>query len=129
MHPISELLCDAYSELYKQNQVKFPLYEEQKVAIDSVVKTVHATYFGFERYPTPIDKAVAYLCLIIKDHVVTDGNKRLAILWFRIYCVVNKLEVINPDPKLDVLAVAIEKEKELSLDKIMELVRKIIFSK
>ena len=127
MHPISKLLCDAYSELYKQGQVKFPLHEKQRVAIDTVVKTVNANYFGVERYPAPINKAVAYLCLIIKDHPVTDGNKRLALLWFRIYCDINKLEPKTTVIALDELAVSIEKEKLLSLSDTMTLVHKILF--
>jgi death-on-curing protein len=127
MHPISELLCNAYSELHRQGQVSFPLHDKQRAAIDTVVKTVHANYFGFERFPTPTDKAVAYLCLIIKNHPVTDGNKRLALLWFRIYCDVNKLTPRISGFGFDELVVAIEKEKE-SMTETIKLVQQLLFS-
>ncbi|WFU32402.1 Fic family protein [Bradyrhizobium brasilense] len=127
MHPISKLLCDAYSELHKQGQVSFPLHDKHRASIDTVVKTVHANYFGLERYPMPQDKAVAYLCYIIKNHPVTDGNKRLALLWFRVYCDVNNLEPQTSVISLDELAVAIEKEKLLSMSDILRLVQKVLF--
>lgn len=127
MHPISKLLCDAYNELFKNGQVKFPLHEKQRVAIDSVVKTVHANYFGIERFPTEIDKAIAYLCLIIKDHPVIDGNKRLAIFWFTIYCIVNDLQPNTTTIGLDALAVSIEREKEQPLYEMMAVVRQVLF--
>lgn len=129
MHPISELLCDAYEELHRQGQVSFPLHDTHRAAIDSIVKTVNSRFFGIDRFPTPEDRAVAYLCLIIKGHPVTDGNKRLGLLWFRIYCVVNKL---NADPApftLDEIAVSIETDKDARMDELMEIVKKFLFRK
>ena len=129
MHPISELLCETYAELYKNGQVQFPLHDSQRALIDSVVKTVNASYFGYEPYSSPEDKAVAYLCILIKDHPVTDGNKRLSLLWFRVYCIVSKLKA-DPSPyTFDQIAVSIEKEKDLPLDKLIPLVKKLLFGK
>ena len=127
MHPISEALCETYAELHRRGQVSFPLHERQSRALDSIVKTVEASYFGIDRYTTHVDKAVAYLCLIIKDHPVTDGNKRLALLWFRVYCIVHELE---PDPApytYDQIAVAIEHSKDIPFSDLVELVRKLLF--
>lgn len=126
MHPISEALCEAYRKLYEKGQVSFPLHEKQRQAIDSVVKTVNANYFGVERFPSPQDKAVAYLYFIIKDHPMTDGNKRLSILWFSVYCKVHKLTPKVSEYGLDVLAVAIEKS-DLHVEKSMEIVKSILF--
>lgn len=128
MHPISKILCQTYVELHKEGQVSFPLHEEQKRAIDSVVKTVNAHYFGVERFPTPEDKAVAYLCYIIKDHPVTDGNKRLALLWFDVYCMVQHLTPNDSPFGLDALAVSIEKE-ERGMEEIFSDVKEILFGK
>lgn len=126
MHPISQLLFDAYHELHKEGQVQFPLYDTQREALDAIVKTVNARYFGVERYSTPRDKAVAYLCLIIKDHPVTDGNKRLGLLWFTTYCLAQEL---HPDPipyTLDQIAVAIE-QSHVDMTELMALVKQLLF--
>lgn len=127
MHPISKLLCETYSELHKNGQVSFPLQEAQKHRLDAVVKTVNASYFGIERFPTVEERAAAYLCHIIKGHCVTDGNKRLAVLWFTVYCAVNNLKPNTRFASLDELAVAIEQEKELSLSQIISMVKTILF--
>jgi prophage maintenance system killer protein len=128
MHPISQLLCDAYHELHKQGQVQFPLYETQALALDAIVKTVNSSYFGVERYPTPAEKAVAYLCLIIKDHPVTDGSKRLGLLWFKTYCIAQEL---TPDPApytFDQIAVAIE-QSPVEMETLMILVKGLLFER
>lgn len=108
MHPISALLCEAYDRLFVSGEVQFPLYDKQRAAIDTIVKTVNATYFGIVRFPTSERRAVAYLCYIIKNHPVTDGNKRLAVLWFEVYCEVQGLRP-RQDIALDRLAISIEK--------------------
>ena len=126
MHKISQLLCEAYAELHRKGQVQFPLYEKQVRAIDAVVKTVNANYFGVERFLTPQDKAIAYLCFIIKDHPVTDGNKRLALLWFSVYCSVQGLKPDASPYGLDVLVVSIE-QSELDMETLMKFVKAILF--
>lgn len=79
-----------------------------------------------ERFPTPEDKAVAYLCFIIKDHPVTDGNKRLALLWFSVYCSVQKLKPDALPYGLDVIAVSIE-QSDLDMETLMKFVKAILF--
>ena len=126
MHPISKALCQTYTELYSERQVSFPLHDAQREAIDAVVKTVNANYFGIERFKTPREKAAAYLCFIIKDHPVTDGNKRLAILWFEIFCEIYGLKPDYSRYSLDEMAVAIEKAK-LDMTQLLEVVEAILF--
>ncbi len=65
LHPISEKLCEAYSELYNQGKIFFPLQEEHIFHIDSTVKTVNAEYFGLIRFSDLKQKAAAYFCFII----------------------------------------------------------------
>ncbi|NQV92981.1 Fic family protein [Candidatus Kaiserbacteria bacterium] len=126
MHQISETICLVYKKLHKEGHVNFPLYRKQRLAIDSVVKTVNANYFGVERFPTAEDRAVAYLCFIINDHPVTDGNKRLSILWFEIYCQINDLKPDTSEYGLDVLAVGIEKT-DIEMDQLIQVVKSILF--
>jgi len=127
MHPISSILCLIYDELRDRGQVSFLLGDRHRTNIDSIVKTVNATYFGVERFKTPEEKAVAYLCLIIKDHPVTDGNKRLAIFWFKVFCDVSDIEMQPLPFELDVLAVAVERSTE-EMDDLLLTVRSIVFN-
>ena len=127
LHPTSEILVSTYNVLSERKEVSFPLYDRQILALDSVVKTVNAEYFGFLRFSTNEDKAAAYFCLIIKNHPVTDGNKRLAILWLDIFS--NSLELtIDKDIKLDELAVGVEQEKSIEMDKLIQTIKKILFN-
>jgi prophage maintenance system killer protein len=128
LHPISELLCELYQTLVSKGEVAFPLYEGQIRKLDSVVKTVHASYYGLERYPTPQDKAAAYFTFIIKDHAVTDGNKRLAVLFLGLYCFSVDLKITLPnDTTIDQLAVSVEKSGEAHL--LVPDVKRILFSR
>lgn len=109
LHPISELLCAAYSALLQKGEVTFPLHDEQRKNIDSVVKTVLAAYYGAPRYPSPEAQAAAYFYFLIKNHPLTDGNKRLAVLWLDVFCAANGIEIKLPDGvTLDQFAVAVE---------------------
>lgn len=126
MHPISEMLCEVYSELHNRQQVSFPLRWEHRQKIDSIVKTVNSQFFGFSRYPKSEDKATAYLYFLIKNHPVVDGNKRLAILWFEVYCVIKNLSPTKRYP-LDVIAVAIEQSDSSEKDEFIELLKEVLF--
>ncbi|MBI2482466.1 MAG: Fic family protein [Candidatus Vogelbacteria bacterium] len=94
--------------------------------IDSIVKTVNATHFGIQRFSSHQDRAAAYFCYIIKDHPVTDGNKRLATLWLEVYTQVYELK-IKDRMSLDELAVSIEADKNTDLYDLIELTKKILF--
>lgn len=127
LHPISLVLCDAYNALYERGEVSFPLFEPQVRNIDSIVKTVNATYFGFVRYPTPEEQAAAYFCYIIKGHPVTDGNKRLAVLWVQFFCDSLGLDLQLPEGILDGIAVAVEQSSE-KIEELIPVVRQILFN-
>ena len=128
MHPDSEHLVRAYSILQQRAGVAFPVFDEQSYKLDTIAKTVHADYFGVVRFPSAEDKAIAYFCFIIKDHPMTDGNKRLAVLWLEIYAGAFKLE-IDKKVMLDVLAVAVEQEKILPMYNMIPIVKSIVFPK
>ncbi len=116
MHPISELLCEAYSDLARRDGIAFPLGAGNAKRIDSIVKTVYGGFYGTQRYPTDADKAAAFFYYIIKDHPVTDGNKRLAVLWLEIFCRSQGLTFTAPGRVgLDELAVSVERS-DLSHD-------------
>jgi len=127
LHPTSEVLVDVYKILQDRKEVSFPIHDEQINKLDSIVKTVNAEYFGFVRFPTDRDKASAYFCFIIKDHPVTDGNKRLAVLWLDLFCHERNIP-IKENIKLDELAVGVEKTKDIEMGNLINLVEKILFN-
>lgn len=47
------------------------------------------TVFGGDAYPTFEDKAAALLHSLVSNHVLVDGNKRLAWSAARIFCLLN----------------------------------------
>jgi|GEM_PF-1771545 len=126
LHPTSEILASTYNLLYERKEVSFPLHDQQIFALDSIVKTVNAEYFGFVRFRTNEDRAAAYFCLIIKNHPVTDGNKRLAVLWLDIFANAVKVK-IKESVKLDELAVGVEKAG-FPIERLIRLVKLILFN-
>ena len=48
-----------------------------------------ATVFGADAYPTFEDKVAALLHLLVRNHALVDGNKRLAWAAARIFCLLN----------------------------------------
>lgn len=55
---------------------------ERGDALRSVVATIYQGFGGVELYPTVQSKAANLLYLVIKDHPLTDGNKRSAAALF-----------------------------------------------
>lgn len=127
MHPISKTLCETYKSLIEKGQVSFPLTKENMAKIDSAVKTVEQDYYGLQKYNAPGKKAAAFLYYIINDHVVTDGNKRLAVLWLDAYVKEKGLKItVAQNIGLDNLALSVERTK-LSNDKAIEKIERILF--
>lgn len=126
LHPISKHVCSAYNYLLVTKQVSFALQDIHIEQIDAIVKTVYSNYFGVERFKSIQEKAAAFLCLLIKDHPVVDGNKRLAVLWLEIYCEVSALQ-LSTSVHLDELAVAIEQIFMPILDFWISAVSTILF--
>ena len=126
--PTSSNVCEIYELLREEGLIAFPLTQEAKNKVDSLVANITGVYFGIEPYPSPEEKAVAYLYFLIKDHPFTDGNKRTATLTFYVICRVNKLER-DRSIKMDELAVAIEKLEEVDPHAAIALITSALFKK
>lgn len=124
---ILDLLSNLYNELYANGKVSFPLSKINFDKLESVVKTVESSYFGKERFPTIKNKAAVYFCLLIKSHSMTDGNKRLALMFLVAFCEIHKLEISLPKHiTLDVLAVTVA-EIDIDIDKVYFAVERMLF--
>lgn len=126
LHPISEVLCATYERLVSSGEVTFGLYEEQINKLDSIAKTVLATYFGVPRFPSRKQRAAAFFVLLIKDHPVIEGNKRLAVSFLQLYCDTFRMDLHLPvSISLDKLALAVEKVR--FYDDLVDDIRSLLF--
>ncbi|QNV36804.1 type II toxin-antitoxin system death-on-curing family toxin [Rothia terrae] len=69
----------------------------------SAVGKPQASFMGYERYPTLLDKAAALLIGLATNHAFADGNKRTAISCCQIFLYINGVDI---DPTLDDEAIA-----------------------
>ena len=128
LHPTPRLLAGVYNNLIKRNEVFFAVNDEQLNNLDTIVKNVKSSYFGFVRYPSREDQISAYFCYIIKNHPMTDGNKRLAVLWVEILCAAYDIKVDLPATMpMDKLAVSVEQEKDMDFESLVNVVKMILF--
>lgn len=128
LHETSRLLCETYRALLEKGEVSFELSDEHVFKVDSAVKTVYSNFFGVERFPTDEEKAAAFFCYIIKDHVFTGGNKRSATLWLETFSTATGL-TIDPNVPIDVLAVSVEQTDNGAILSVIELVKIILFER
>lgn len=122
-------ICEIYSILYNENLVSFPLTQEAENKIDALVANINGESFGIPHYLTIEEKVVAHLYFIINNHAFTDGNKRTAVLVFRVLCRQNNLHQRLGDYNLDALAVFLEQLEERDHHMIIQAVAKSIFNK
>ena len=126
----SRILCEAYNLLLAKGEVLFPIEDSHADKLDIIVKTIEGQYFEVSRFDTPEKRAAGYFCLIIKDHPMTDGNKRLAVLWLEIFSDILDLKIaMPPDLTLDTLAVTVVSTSDMDMDQLYETVRVILFGK
>ena len=126
---ISRILCTLYDNLYSNKEVFFILQDIHGENFDTIVKTVEGVWFGITRFKTQEEKASVYFCLIIKNHPVVDGNKRLAVLWLELFCKIFNLKIDLPKGiTLDVLAVSIEQTKNDGSDSLYKIIELLLFN-
>lgn len=123
----SKNICQIYNLLYKEGIVAFPLTNEARHKIESLVANVTGVNFGQENYPSVELKVVGYLYFLIKNHPFTDGNKRTAVLSFLILCEMNNLKPNMKGVGLDALAVFLEETKEKDHQRVIKSVSKLLF--
>jgi hypothetical protein len=63
---------------------------ERGDALDGIVDAIYQEFGGVELYPTVQEKAANLLYLVVKDHPLTDGNKRSAAALFAHFLVRNR---------------------------------------
>jgi prophage maintenance system killer protein len=91
--------------------------------LQSIINNLYASYDGVEIYPSFEDKAANLLYLVIKDHPFVDGNKRIGLVLFSIYCYTNNRDIqVIPSLALQI-AQSKPEERQLVLDLIISLLQ------
>lgn len=87
--PTWELSYDEARTVIDQVGAEFPADAlfggERGDALRSVIATIYQGFGGVDLYPTVESKAANLLYLVIKDHPLTDGNKRSAAALFVLF--------------------------------------------
>ena len=82
-------------EVIQQVAAQFPadrlLGKERGDGLAGIVATIYQSFGGHELYPTVEEKAANLLYLVVKDHPLSDGNKRSAAALFVMFLARNGL--------------------------------------
>ena len=117
-------VCQIYETLHQSGEFSFALTNDRRERIATIIASIFGNYFGVANYATPELQAAALLYFITKDHPFVDGNKRMAVSSFRIFCRINNLKPTSQE-SLDELVVFIGKDQKndahVSIHEIMAL--------
>ena len=124
-----ELTIDEARAVIARVAAEFPrdtlIGKERGEALASVVATIYQGFGGQDLYPTVEEKAANLLYLIVKDHPLSDGNKRSAAALFVTFLARNGiLQTADGSPRISnnalaaitlMVAMSDPKEKDLMI--------------
>jgi death-on-curing family protein len=98
--------------------------------IETCLKTPFQSLLGLEPYKGFVKKAAILFYLLIKNHPLANGNKRMAVLTLAYFCSKNgKLLTIRESEMYELaLDTAMSDDKNLALRRIESVIRKNISS-
>ena len=70
-----------------------PFHTRYEGKLESIIAQVQAEYFGEELYKTLEEKASILFYLIIKNHPLLNGNKRVAVMAYFVFLAMNSEEL------------------------------------
>lgn len=96
--------------------------------IESALSSVFADYFGYEPYPTLIEKAAALLYFLAKDHCFHDGNKRVAVHSMETFLYIHNVILSAPDTESVIIKIASSdpSDKDFIIGETVEWLKKWI---
>lgn len=77
-----KIIVQVKDELMRKKEASDLFGNERDGVFEGIIRGLYQTFEGKELYPTIEDKASHLLYLIIKDHPLSDGNKRTASFLF-----------------------------------------------
>lgn len=87
--------------------------------LDSAIKTVESSFFGFARYKDIYEKSAAYLYYVNKSHSVMNGNKRFSVVCFSMYLFKNGYYFEPGSVSLTAYAVVIAQSNDSQKDSLI----------
>lgn len=114
-------------EIHSKNKEPIPELNSDNIPkIETALNQPFQTFDGIQLYKGLVKKAAILFYLIIDNHVINNGNKRMACITLSFFCFINKYNLeIDPDI-LESLAkeVASPHNHELMLKRIEQAIRK-----
>ena len=120
-------LYDFAKIIHAQNEEPIPeLNEDNRPKIITALSQPFQTFDGEFLYKGFTKKAAILFYLIIDNHVMNNGNKRMACITLVYFCEINDYPISIPPKTLRSLAkeVASPHDKEQMIQKIQKVIRK-----
>jgi prophage maintenance system killer protein len=120
-------------DLVKKGEASDLFGRERGDGLEAILGNLKQTVFGEEAYPTLEKKAAHLLYFIIKNHPLTDGNKRSAALLFvefldRNQALMRNGESIINDVGLAALALLIAESDPSQKELMIRLIENMLFN-
>jgi death-on-curing protein len=80
-------------------------------SLEWVLEAIQGPLFGFERYPTFVEKAAILAWTIIRGHVFWDGNKRTGMATLEVFIESNRYRLIASNDEMTKVALRIADAK------------------
>ena len=108
------------------------LHQKEITGLESIIKNIYQTFDGQDVYKSIEEKSANLLYLIVKNHVFTDGNKRIGatifLYFLDFYNILYKEneKIIEPETLVATTLLIAEsnpKEKEIIIDLVMNFLK------
>lgn len=80
-----EMILELKNDLFRKKQAGNLFGAERESGLKGILGNINQTFDGKKLYPSIEEKAAHLLYFIIKDHVFTDGNKRIGSFLFIVF--------------------------------------------
>lgn len=115
--------------LMSKNEASSLFGNEISHGLQSILGNIEQTFSGDYLYPSIEEKAAHLLYFIIKDHLFTDGNKRIGSLLFLCYLNLQEIELSLNDNVIVALALLVAESNPDQKDLIVKLITNLIINK
>jgi len=124
--------CTEIIKKLKFNQESTLFAVERDRGLDAIIGDIYQTFDGQDVYKSIEEKSANFLYLIVKNHVFTDGNKRIAATLFIYF--LNFYDILYKEGKQSIdnntltaltllIAESNPKEKEIIIDLVMNFLQ------
>ncbi len=124
----ADAIAGLQSALHQSGEASSLFGQERDQALRGILGNIEQTFDGEELYPSAEEKAAHLLYFIIKDHPLSDGNKRVAVLLFLLF--LDRNGILRPglfdDATLVALALLIAESRPQQKDILLQIILRFI---